>query len=171
MKESKTIGLVLPSVPAYSETFFRNKIIGLQRHGCEVILFVNSKKKNNDYLNCTIVNAPELSGNILKVGISTLKQVFKAIFFNPKKSYTLYKLNKKDGISITENIKQVLANQFILSHTVDWLHFGFGTMALGRENIARVIGAKMAVSVRVIDIGIYPLTHPNCYTEMTKKAE
>lgn len=165
------IGLVLPSVPAYSETFFRNKIIGLQRHGCEVILFVNSVKKNNDYLNCTIVNAPELSGNILKVGISTLKQVFKAIFFNPKKSYTLYKLNKKDGISITENIKQVLANQFILSHTVDWLHFGFGTMALGRENIARVIGAKMAVSFRGFDIGIYPLKHPNCYKELFKKVD
>src|SRR5690606_23969311 len=117
----------------------------------------------------TIVNAPELSGNILKVGISTLKQVFKAIFFNPKKSYTLYKLNKKDGISITENIKQVLANQFILSHTVDWLHFGFGTMALGRENIARVIGAKMAVSFRGFDIGIYPLKNKNCYATLFSK--
>src|SRR5690606_23867831 len=62
-------------------------------------------------------------------------------------------------------------NQFILSKKLDWLHFGFGTMALGRENIAAVIGAKMAVSFRGFDIAIYPVKHPNCYDKLFEKTD
>ncbi|MDG2274724.1 MAG: glycosyltransferase [Flavobacteriaceae bacterium] len=46
---------------------------------------------------------------------------------------------------------------------IDWLHFGFATQAIGRENIAKAVGAKMAVSLRGFDIGIYPLKNPKCY--------
>ena len=51
----------------------------------------------------------------------------------------------------------------LLGEKLDWLHFGFGTMALGRENVAKVIHAKMAISFRGFDIAIYPLKHPRCY--------
>src|SRR5690554_4881676 len=44
-------------------------------------------------------------------------------------------------------------------------------MALGRENINKITGAKMAVSFRGFDIGIYPLKHPNCYKELFKKVD
>ena len=37
------IGIVLSSIPAYSETFFNSKIKGLQKNGFEVVLFINSK--------------------------------------------------------------------------------------------------------------------------------
>ena len=37
------IGIVLSSIPAYSETFFNSKIKGLQKNGFEVFLFINSK--------------------------------------------------------------------------------------------------------------------------------
>lgn len=163
------IGLVLPNLPAYSETFFRNKILGLQQNGHEVILFVNSKPQNSNYLNCKIVRAPKLSGNKLRVAIGSLTQTLKAVFVHPKKSLSLYKLNRKDGISLKENLKNIIANQFLLTEQLDWLHFGFGTMALGRENIARVIGAKMAVSFRGFDYYVYPLKNKNCYASLFSK--
>ncbi len=163
------IGLVLPNLPAYSETFFRNKILGLQQNGHEVVLFVNSTPENSNYLNCKIVRASKLSGNKLRVAISSLIQTLKAVFVHPKKSLSLYKLNRKDGISLKENLKNIIANQFLLTEQLDWLHFGFGTMALGRENIAKVIGAKMAVSFRGFDYYIYPLKHKNCYTKIFSK--
>ena len=113
------IGLVLPNLPAYSETFFRNKILGLQQNGHEVILFVNSKPQNSNYLNCKIVRAPKLSGNKLHVAIGSLTQTLKAVFVHPKKSLSLYKLNRKDGISLKENLKNIIANQFLLTEQLD----------------------------------------------------
>lgn len=157
------IGLVLPNIPAYSETFFRNKILGLQENGHEVILFVNNSKAENNYLNCKIVKAPKLDGNKNNILIISFIQLLKAVFINPKKSLKLYKLNKKDGILFRKNVKQIIANQFLLSEKLDWLHFGFGTMALGRESIAQVIGAQMAVSFRGFDYYVYPVKNPSCY--------
>src|SRR5690554_2234905 len=163
------IGLVLPSLPAYSETFFRNKILGLQQNGHEVILFANSKPKSSNYLDCKIVGAPKLSGNKLHVAIGSLTQTLKAVFVHPSKSLKLYKLNRKDGISLKENLKQILTNQFLLTEQLDWLHFGFGTMALGRENVAQVMGAKMAVSFRGFDYYVYPIKNKNCYSTLSSK--
>ena len=46
MNKLKHIGLVLPSVPGYSETFFLNKIKGLLKNGFKVSLFVENRKSN-----------------------------------------------------------------------------------------------------------------------------
>lgn len=165
------IGLVLPSVPAYSETFFKNKILGLQKQGHKVVLFANSKTSKKNNLNCQIINSPKLSGNIIIVVLSSFVQILKTIFINPQKSLKLYQLNQQDGVPLNKNIKLILSNQFLLSKELDWLHFGYGTMALGRENIAKVIGAKMAVSFRGFDIGIYPIKYPNCYELLFNKVD
>ena len=166
------IGLVLPNVPAYSETFFGNKISGLQQHGHKVILFVNGGGEFKNYLNCRIVTAPTLGGNWLKVALKSSKQVLKALFINPRKSRQLYRLNRNDGMRWKESFKLILANQFLLSEQLDWLHFGFGTMAIGRENIAQVVGAQMAVSFRGYDYYVYPIKNPNCYALLfSKKAK
>ena len=46
MKENKKhIGLVLPAIPGYSETFFYSKINGLLEHGHIVKLFINQNNK------------------------------------------------------------------------------------------------------------------------------
>mgnify|MGYP000509817364 FL=1 len=39
------IGIVLPAVPTYSETFFNTKIKGLEKHGFSVVVFTNSSNK------------------------------------------------------------------------------------------------------------------------------
>ncbi|MDD3003994.1 glycosyltransferase family 4 protein [Flavobacterium sp.] len=163
------IGLVLPSVPAYSETFFNNKIKGLQQHGHEVLLFVNQKTSPNYYSNCKIIQAPQLGGSKLGVVRVSFFQVLRAVFINPKKSYKLYHLNQQDGLSLKANCKQIIANQFLLRKSIDWLHFGYGTMALGRENVAEVIKAQMAVSFRGFDHYVYPNKNPDCYKILFSK--
>ena len=52
-----SIGLVLPSVPGYSETFFRNKIRGLQENGFKVVLFVENNDKKSPDIGCEIIVA------------------------------------------------------------------------------------------------------------------
>ena len=163
------IGLVLPSVPAYSETFFRNKIIGLQKLGYEVVLFVNNPTPQKFDL-CKVVYSPNISKKT-----SLVRQLFIFIVqvaFNFKKVQKLINLQKKEGYTRKENIKNLFLNAHFLNQKLDWLHFGFGTMAIGREHIAEVIQAKMAVSFRGFDLYIYPVKHPKCYDLLfTKKVK
>lgn len=167
--KSKKIGLVLPDTPGYSETFFKNKILGLQQKGYDVVLYVSNPQALTNYLNCKVVGAPRLNGNPLVLVLNTLLQFLKMLFLNPRKSFRLYRLNKKDGISYNQNLKQILSNQFLLSEKLDWLHFGFGTMVLGRENVATAIGAEMAVSFRGFDYYVYPVKNENCYSTLFSK--
>ncbi len=164
------IGIVLPSVPGYSETFFTSKIKGLQNNGFEVLLFVNNISKNTT-LNCQIITAPKFSKNKVKNAFISLFCLLKTILFHYKDAQNLYQLDKNDGLTLSKRIKSIIINSHILTQKMDWLHFGFGTMAIERENVAKAIGAKMAVSFRGFDIGIYPIKHINCYNKTWKKVD
>lgn len=166
---SKRIGLVLSNVPGYSETFFRNKIKGLQENGYEVLLFVNENQSKQSTFLCDIIVAPNFNTNPIGKLLNAMQSALKACFKNPKQSYHLYALDKKDGLPFKKRIKQVLINQFLLSQKLEWLHFGFGMLAVGRENVAKAIGAKMAVSFRGFDLYLSPLKHENCYDTLFTK--
>ncbi len=151
------IGLVLPSVPAYSETFFRSKIRGLQANGHEVLLFVGRKPgKTSDLIECPVYFTEigtSLWSRLLKGTLAFIRASWKA----PKASLKLFQLHRKEGDRITTSLRSIIINSHILSHPVDWLHFGFATMGVGREFVGRAIGAKVAVSFRGYDINQYPL--------------
>ena len=162
------IGIVLPSVPGYSETFFTSKIKGLQAHGFEVLLFVNNPNTKTD-LNCRIIAAPKFSKNKIQNGFISLFYFAKVLIFHFKNVQKLYKLDKKEGLIFTKRIKSILINSHILSQKLDWLHFGFGTMAIDRENVAAAMGAKMAVSFRGFDHYVYPIKNKECYKILFSK--
>ena len=161
------IGLVLPSIPNYSETFFRNKIKGLIDSGFEVILFVVDNR-SDEKMPCKIIPFPNYYiHNKTGVFLNSLLQIIS----NSKTAIRLYNLGKKEGLSAIKSLRMVFLNSHFLSQKLDWLHFGFGTLALGRENVAEAIGTKMAVSFRGFDIGIYPIKHKNCYSLLWKKID
>jgi glycosyltransferase involved in cell wall biosynthesis len=162
------IGIVLPSVPGYSETFFTSKIKGLQANGFEVILFVNNFSTKTA-LNCTIISSPKFSKNKLKNSFLSFYYFLKTFIFTFNSTHKLYKLNRKDNLTILQSIKNIIINCHILSKKLDWLHFGFGTMAIDRENAAEAIGAKMAVSFRGFDHYVYPIKHKDCYKLLFSK--
>ena len=77
--KQKRIGLVLSAVPGYSETFFRNKIKGLQLADYQVILFVQTNDPSFDL--CPVRVAPRVYKNnlilqVLGVGGVLLKLIF-----------------------------------------------------------------------------------------------
>lgn len=162
------IGIVLPSVPGYSETFFTSKIKGLQANGFEVVLFVNAVAKGTN-VTCKIVSAPCFSKNKIKNGFFSLFILLKVLFFHFKNTQRLYQLDKNDDLSFKKCIKSILINSHLLSQKLDWVHFGFGTMALDRENVAEAIGAKMAVSFRGFDHYVYPIKNEECYKSLFTK--
>jgi colanic acid/amylovoran biosynthesis glycosyltransferase len=97
--------------------------------------------------------------------------VFLKLVPNSKTIVRYIRLERKDNNSWFQIVKKLYLNAHILSRKLDWLHFGFATMALGKENIAKSIGSKMAVSFRGFDINVYPLKHPNCYSLLWKQVD
>jgi glycosyltransferase involved in cell wall biosynthesis len=167
MHKKIKIGLVLAATPAYSETFFNAKIKGLQEAEYELVLFVN--KKAHSHLKVAIKQAPQLSENKFKSFIISIFCLIKLFFFSYTNAKKMYYLDQRDGLHFKKRIQNLILNSHILSEKLDWLHFGFGTLALNRENVAAAIGANMAVSFRGFDHYVYPLKHPDCYKLLFSK--
>jgi len=164
-----TVGIVLSSVPGYSETFFRNKIKGLQHRGVKVILFVDNPSDDHFGLSCEIVSRTNFNQSFFSRIIIYFLTIFKLCLIHPKRSMTLYKLDKKDGISFKNRIKNLLLNQYLLCRNLEWLHFGYGMLANRRENVAEAVNAKMAVSFRGFDLYLSPIKHEGCYDLLFRK--
>jgi glycosyltransferase involved in cell wall biosynthesis len=155
------IGLILFSSPGYSETFFRNKIVFLKQEGFTVKLFVDSSERKFDL--CKVVEGFSNQGS-KQHRLTKLLILLSRCFLHQKKLCQLWRLNKRDGFGFKQNLLSLISSAHILGHSLDWLHFGFATTAINRENLARVIGAKMAVSIRGYDINVYPLNHAKVYS-------
>lgn len=159
-----TIGLVLSNPPGYSETFFRSKIKGLQGNGMEVVLF---SRGSGDFDLCPVKVQPKVSRNPVLQGLYFLK-VYLSLLPHLKTVCRYIKLEREEGTAWGSLFKKIYLNAHILKTNVNWLHFGFATMALGSETVAKSIGAKMAVSFRGYDMTVYPVKNPGCYERMWK---
>lgn len=159
------IGIVLSQTPGYSETFFRSKIKGLCDHGMEVRLFCQNNKGDFDL--CPVVTSSKISHNPLLQAWFFVKEFILLLPFLPV-IVRYIKLERKEGTRWRQLLKKTYLNGHILKMKLDWLHFGFATMALGSETVAKAIGAKMAVSLRGFDIAVYPIKNPGCYKTLWK---
>ena len=160
------IGLVLSNTPSKSETFFNSKIMGLQESGYEVVLFANQGEKFNF---CRMVPHPKVN-SLIFIKLAKMMVAYGILFITcPIIFFRFLHLEKKDGVSIRIRWENLYLISHILKEKLDWLHFGFATMSIRRENVACTIGAKMGVSIRGYDICIYPLKHPGCYQRLWDK--
>lgn len=155
------IGIVLSNPPGYSETFFTSKIKGLQFNGHSITLYSQSKSKSFNL--CTVKVAYPLFKRKFVKQLAWIIWVFLKLLFHPKSVLKFIQLEKMDRVSFRIIIKKLYLNAHLLTQQLDWLHFGFATMALGKENVAKSIGAKLGVSFRGFDMAIYPIKHPHCY--------
>ena len=163
----KHIGLILPSIPGYSETFIYNKINVLLQSGFRVSLFVGGKKNSN--------NIPELISIYYQVDINNIFLLFfnliTTFIFHPVRSYRFIYLERVSHLSWICALKHLIINSHIIGKSLDWIHFGFATTGLGRENVAKAMGTKSAVSFRGFDIGLYPHQHSDCYNLLWEKID
>ncbi len=162
----KRIGIVLPNVPRYSETFFVNKIQGLCSEGYIVTLFANDKMYNNVY---KVVAPFSVAHCRLWQTLKTCCVLLYVWVRCPGITFRFLSLERKDGISWFNRLRTLYINAHILPCHLDWIHFGYATMGVGRENVAKAMGAKAAVSFRGYDVSTYPLTHQGCYKRLWTK--
>ena len=159
------IGIVLSQSPGYSETFFASKIKGLQDNGVQVTLYCQSKKE--DFTLCPVILSPKVSRNPL-LQLWYFIREFTLLLPHFPTVFRYIKLERREGSGLFQVLKKIYLNAHVLKAKLDWVHFGFATMALGSETVAKAIGAKMAVSFRGFDIAVYPVKHPDCYKILWK---
>lgn len=163
------IGLVLSKPPGYSETFFRSKIKGLINAGFEVVLFV--QETSLEFSLSKVVTSPRKDSNKVLNLWSVLYALFK-LLWNFNRLNRFLKLEKQSGRNFIRAFKNSINNSHLITYKkLDWLHFGFATMALGSENVAQTIGAKMSVSLRGFDVAIYPIKHKNVYQLLWERVD
>ena len=161
------IGIVLSSPPGYSETFFVNKIKFLKEAGFQVFLFVDRYTPN---MNEKCIVGYSQGNGFFKDIIQNILVLIR-LLKSPLRVINLYYKNRKEQFTVKQNILSIYSSSHILNYNLDWLYFGFATMAINRENVSKTIGAKMAVSIRGYDISIYPLKRPNCYDLLWKRID
>lgn len=159
------IGLVLPAVPGYSETFFRNKIHGLQQSGFRVTLFVKNGNGAKGFI-CPVKVHPKLAGNPVLRGLQTLLIFLKLMSIAPHATMRMIKITQQHGYSFMQALRSAVIGAAILPEKLDWLHFGFATTAIEREFVGRAISAKVAVSFRGFDLNQTPLLEKNPYQKL-----
>lgn len=166
------IGIVLPDLPSYSETFFRSKIQGLVANGAKVVIFVGSSKIKPTDLPCRAKRQLKVHTSPFLNLVVVFFTFFKAVLLYSKAVKKFIQLEQQDGSSLFKTVRNLYINYHILSEQgLNWIHFSFATMALGRENVAKALGAKMAVSFRGYDISIYPVKHSGCYNLLWQKVD
>lgn len=161
--------MVFSQVPAYSETFFRNHIEVLEGAGYTVVVLAWGGR------------LPDKRFTHMSIGLHVHSEGFVRLFSigkaclrlgrSPRRATRLFRRNRQDGFSWEANLKSLLSAAHIIGHGLDWLHFGFASTAVHLENLAGVMGARMAVSIRGYDISIQPLKHPGCYSLLWKRLD
>ena len=167
------LGLVIPNSPSYSETFFRSKVEGLQNNGYDITLLVGHQKEPAQDPPCRVCPAYRIHSKILVLqSLRTFFVLVKLLLSSPAVVRRFWSLEKLDDSPPMKICKRLYINAHILDKKFEWLHFGFATMMLERENVARAIGAKMAVSFRGYDVCIYPVKNGfDCYLSAWSKVD
>jgi colanic acid/amylovoran biosynthesis glycosyltransferase len=156
------IGIVLSKTPSYSETFFISKIKGLIDSGFEVILFV--QKRDDTFSLCKVRQSPRVyKKNVLILLFNMILVLGMLCVRRPKKILRFISLERNANRSNFQILKNTYNNSHILQADLDWVHFGFATMAIQSEHIAKAIDAKLGVSFRGFDIDVFPLKNKEPY--------
>ncbi|MBI3235158.1 MAG: glycosyltransferase family 4 protein, partial [Bacteroidetes bacterium] len=140
-------------------TFLINKIKNLIAEGYQVSVFSQASKKGSHFFS----HYPAYPSSGLMSGLYFMPVLLKLFILNLGVTYRFYQLSRKEKQSLFQALKSCYLNAHILTQKLDWLHYEFATLVLGREYLAKAMNAKCTVSIRGYDMAIYPLKNKGCY--------
>ncbi len=167
-KQELKVYFVLASLPNYSETFLRSLFEGLGEKKIRATVFLQQRAEGQEkfaYVNPFPIRWPALYFFFPSVITYLLLTKFSSV-------YSFFSAEQMNGSSLLKILKRIYINAHIfLAPKPDWIHFGFATLAVGNENLAKALGARLAVSIRGFDIALYPLKHKNCYQHLWARVD
>ena len=125
MSKELNIGLVLPALPGYSETFIHSKINGLLHHGFKVSLFVAREQD----LKSIPVTAPVYFQININNKLCLFSTLITSFILHPLICIRFIKLEKSSHGNWIRVFRNLIINSHIIGKNLDWLHFGFATTA------------------------------------------
>ena len=146
-----------------SSDLYGEQIADVRTHGSE-----NHRKKKTNEIPKSIPIYYQVDVNNKFHLLFTLITTF---ILHPLTCIRFFNLEKLSHGSGTKAVKNLIINSHIIRRPLDWIHFEFATMGIYRENVAKAMGIKSAVSLRGFDIGLYPHEHPGCYNLLWKKID
>ena len=158
-----TIALVLPNPPQYSEHFLAQKIAFLRAKGFDVMVMVVGAAQLKPNVDYPIYYQPILAASGTRRWVHSLYLMGVSALRYPKRVGRLLREAKQIGYTSIGAWRLVAVLSNFLKIKTDWVHFAYGTMAVERALIGRVIGAKVGVSFRGYDVCIAPISNPNMY--------
>lgn len=165
---SQRIGIVLAEAPKYSETFFWIKIEALKSLGFEAILYLDSKSYKSSINGITVSSLPNLTKGKFANVVTLICTILPCILIAPKRTIKFVTLSLQNGIVLRRLILNLFKSSKLLQSELDWIHFGFGTLGLGREFIGVATDTRLAASFRGFDLSVYPIGKTNVYNELFK---
>lgn len=156
----KQIGLIVAKPFGYSETFYLADIKVWQELGHEVQIFPIQSGTAHGHADFTFNLPPDpLSHNLIKRVLQVLSTCM-AFLFGPSSLPQLYqfiKLERQAQIKLRQIFAKIYANQHVLkSQGLDLIVFGYGNLAITRENLGKALNANTIVSFKGADISIFP---------------
>ena len=152
------IGLVLSSLPRYSETFIHSRINGLLNQGFKVSLFP-AVIEDTDLFD---VSVPAYSQVNLKNKLSLFFALMSSIILHPLISIRFIKLEISSQRNLIRAIKNLITNSHIMGKSLNWIHFEYATIAINREKNYRIIIKAFGWQVDLIYTYIIKITNaPN----------
>ena len=131
------ISVILARAPTYSESFLCRTYAALRKEGFQVLFFAQDG------------DSKESSVPLIQLHSENRFFVFRSVGFlfrsHPQTIFRFLRWERRSGKSWIQSLKGLLLNSHILAFPTDWIHFAFSTFAIGRENLAAALGAKMEV--------------------------
>ena len=64
-----------------------------------------------------------------------------------------------------------MKSSHLIWHDLDWIHYGFATLAIDREEVGKIMNCKTSLSIRGYDIALYTLNNSKVYLKVWNKID
>ena len=134
--------IILPSPISKAETFIKALALNLINTEQITYDFIYPSNKINVNKIFAILKVPIYFLNILR-----------------------YINSSEEGFILKKAFRSYINLEVLTSSKVKVVHYLFANLAVGRENLAKSIGAKTSIGLRGYDITFYALNHQNAYSK------
>jgi colanic acid/amylovoran biosynthesis glycosyltransferase len=175
MKRVYNIAFIVSKPFGYSETFLKSDCETIASLGHNVEIYPLSGKENPDIktkFKCHYPPFP-LSSNLLKRLWQSLIVFTSLLFLSTRATAKFLKLERNGGTHFKNALAKAYSNAHLLKASKpDFLIFGYGNLAIERENIGQALQAKTIIFFQGSDLGVFPITKGrNCYKKAFNKID
>lgn len=170
--------MIVPRFPQLPETFIVNKFVGLVDAGWDVHIVCTQETDTSWDIFTPLRDRPELRQRVhtqwphesaLLVALLWLPALLSTLVRAPRATWDYWRRGwRMFGVRVA---KQFYLDAAIVATDPGILHFEFGTLAVGRTYLKRLLGCCLTASFRGYDLSYVGLENPDYYRDVWADAD